>query len=391
MNAGQRGVVTLTMSLIVLVLITLVVVAGSRTTLLEKKLTNNDNRSRQAFEAAEAGLAAAVDYLAGGRDRDGDGVLDGNVFDTTLDGIGDSDTADVGTGRVIVTPTDLSGGALATIQVVAQGFSDDSSATRTVSRIFQGLNPLPNMPDNPLTTRRATEVNGSATVINPEGRTTIWSGGDIDLGSNNSTHTEVPDATDPNYPSCMDTSRTCTTVSSSNKVTEGLDVIEQDANLGSLSSDDFFANYFGTSPEAYRSSLVTMETTPANANADVQLAVNEVIWIEGDVTFENNTTVGCSIVVTGSNVCPGANTRPSLVIVNGDATFNGTPHFYGVVFVIGNIGIKGNTTVYGALLAGGEFGNETGGSLDLTYDSSLLGAIQNSGPLGTVAGSWRDF
>lgn len=113
MAAGQRGVVTLTMSLIVLVLITLVVVAGSRTTLLEQKLTNNDNRSRQAFEAAEAGLAAAVDYLAGGRDRDGDGVLDGNVFDTTLDGIGDSDTADVGTGRVIATPTDLSGGALA--------------------------------------------------------------------------------------------------------------------------------------------------------------------------------------------------------------------------------------------------------------------------------------
>lgn len=387
----QKGAATLVATLAVLLLITLVVTYGSRSILLEQTIMNNEARSRQAFEAAEAGVAAAIDYMSGGRDRDSDGVLDPNIYDTDNDGIGDVDTATVGTGRVTVTPTDLSGGDLTRIEIVSQGFSDDSSATRTITRMLVALDPLSNAPENPLTTRGPTVITGAATVINPEGHSTIWSGGDIDLGSNNSTHTEVADATDPSYPSCMDTSRTCTTVSSSNKVTEGLDIIEQDASLKNLSASGLFENFFGLPPTLYRESMVTLDTTAATANTDVQLATNEVVWVEGDVAFDNNTTVGCTAVVTGSGVCSATDTKPSILIVNGDASFDGTPHLYGFVFVMGNVSVSGNTTVYGALMSAGDVSNSTSGSLEVTYDSSVLQGVRAIGPLGSSAGSWRDF
>jgi Tfp pilus assembly protein PilX len=387
----QKGAATLVATLAVLLLITLIGTYSSRSVFTEQKIMNNEARSRQAFEAAEAGLAAALTYMSNGRDRDADGVLDANVFDTTNDGIGDTNTGAVGTGRAIVTPTDLSGGSFNLIQVVSQGFSDDSTATRTITRIFAALNPLSNIPLNPLTTRGTTVINGSSTVVNPEGHTTIWSGRDVDLGSNNATHTEVPDATDPQYPTCMDTPRTCGTVSSSNKVIEGVDVIEQDSSLKNLSDSGFFENFLGMSPELYRQSMVTIDTVPANADVDVQLAANEVIWVEGDVTFDNNTTVGCTVVVTGSGVCAAANTKPSILIVNGDATFNGTPHVYGLVFVIGNMNVSGSTTIYGALMSAGELTNSTSGNLEIVYDSGILRQLRAIGPLASAAGSWRDF
>ncbi len=390
-GSRQRGAATLVATLSVLALTTLMVTYAARSILLEQKITNNDVRSRQAFEAAEAGLSAAVEYMSHGRDRNGDGILDANVFDTDGDGIGDVNTTAVGTGRVVVTTTDLSGGALTMMRIVSRGFSDDSTASRTITRSFSALDPLPNLPSNPLITRGSTVISGAATVINPEGHSTIWSGGDVDLGSNNATHTETADASDPAYPLCMDTARTCTTVSTSNKVSEGFDIIERDSSLEQLSPDEFFENFLGMPPETYRETMVTLETTGANADADVQLATNEIIWVEGDVTFDNNTTVGCAVVVTGANVCSAANTKPSILIVNGNATFMGTPHFYGLVFVIGSINVTGNSTVYGALMAGGTITNTTSGSLQITYDSSILGLLRMIGRLGSVSGSWRDF
>lgn len=387
----EWGVATLAISLTILVLVSLTTLYTSRTVLLEQKMSSNDVRAKQAFDTAEAGVAVAIEYLSKDPDRDANGLVD-NVFDTNNDSIGDSATAIVSpNNRVTVTATDLSGGAMTIIRVASQGFSDDFTATRTVTRTLSALDPLPNVPDNPLTTRGTVVVTGSATVINPEGHSTIWSGGNVDLGSNNSTHTEIADAADAGYPSCMDTSMSCGTVSTSNKVTVGLDVIEHDSSIANLSADEFFRNFFGMSPRAYRETMVTLDTAAAGADAAVQLASKEVIWVEGDAEFDSNTTVGCRSVVTGNQVCPAAVQAPSILIVNGSATFDGTPHFYGVVFVMGAINAGGNMTIYGALLAGDAINNQTGGSLDVTYHSDVLKATRGNGPLGSSSGSWRDF
>ena len=386
----QKGMATMFISLVLLVLITLVSLFTSRTVSLEQKVFSNDYRSRQAFGHAEAGLAAALAYFDEDPDVDEDGVIDA-VYDTDNDGVGDTNTAVVGTGSVTVNTIDLSGGAMTSFQVTATGLSDDASATRTVTQVLASLNPLPNAPGVPLITRNSVVINGSATVTNPEGHSTIWSGDDVDMGSNNSTATNVADFTDANYPTCMDTPLTCKTSSSSNKTSIGLDVIEHDSSLSNLPIEGFFENLFGMSPEAYRASRVSLETTAANAATDLALATNEVIWVEGDITLQKGITVGCKTVVTGSNVCPVGDQKPSIVIINGNATFNSSPHFYGLLYVTGSIDFSANSTFYGAVIAGGDIINQGGGSLDIIYHSGLLGSLTGIGPLASSSGSWRDF
>jgi hypothetical protein len=390
----QRGAASLVVSLIILALITMVTIYTSKSIITEQKITNNDYRAKQAFEAAEAGIGVAINYYSDDPDLNSDGVLDG-VFDSDNDGVGDSANSMVGTSnRVIVNATDLSGN-MTILRITSQGFSDDDTAMSTIVQVISTVNPLPNTPSNPFTTRSNVTITGAATIHNPEGHSTIWSGGDVDLGSNNATATEVADVTDPNYPGCMDYSKTetghCDVIQSSNKVTVGLDVIEHDSNLSNLDDSDFFENFFGMSLTNFHESMVTLETTGANADTDVQLATNEIIWVDGDTTFTNNTTVGCKAVVTGTNVCSNSNTKPSIMIIDGDVNIGGTFQFYGILYVTGSIVISGASTVYGAMVGGSTVTNQTGGSLNIWYDSNVLDAVKRNGPLGSSAGSWRDF
>ncbi len=380
----QRGAITLAISLSILVLSTLVIFNVSKAILMEQKITNNENRAALAFEAAEAGLTEAITVLQE------DASIDLTaVFDTNNDGTGDSNTMTVGTGRVTIAVTDLSGDRTS-LRIVAQGFSDDNTATRTITQTMTTINPLPNAPDNPVVTKGSIIISGSATVHNPEGHSTIWSGDDIDLGSNNSTSTEVPDASAAGYPACMDVPMSCSLVQSSSRLLASVDIIENDTSLGTLSDAEFFENFFGLDATTYRSSMVTLETVPASANAAVHLATHEVIWIEGNHTF-SGVTIGCTSAVTGNNVCPNANTKPSIVIVNGNATFSGNPHIYGILYVTGDVTAGGNTTVHGALVIGGSATSNTGGSLDIWYNSSILAGTSLAGASTGSAGTWKDF
>ena len=401
----QRGALTLAVSLAILMLSTLVTFNVSKAILMEQKITNNDTRAKMAFEAAEAGIIAALDYIENDPNRVAGantygaantpcglpaGSLMDCVVDTNADGLGDTNIASVGSATVTVTLTDLSTN-LTNIRIVATGQSDDRTATRQITQTIMTINPLPNAPDNPVITRGSMIIGGSATVHNQEGHSTIWTGSEIDMGSNNSTATEVPDVGDtPSYPTCMDTPGLCTLVQASDNSVKGLDVIENDTSLSALSDVEFFENFFGINPTTYRSSMVTLETDTANANTDVDLAAHEVVWVEGDAAF-TGVTVGCTTSVTGSNVCAAANTKPSIVIVNGNASFSGGSQFYGILFVMGNVNISGNTTIRGALVTAGDAESSTGGSFDVWYNSSILGGTSLAGATTGSAGTWKDF
>ncbi|HEX5764541.1 MAG TPA: hypothetical protein VFY27_03180, partial [Woeseiaceae bacterium] len=352
-------------------------------------------RSRQAFEAAESGLTAAVSYLgsAGGADKDSDGVVD-PVFDTDADGIGDASSITFADNSSV---TVTLAGAFPSFTMQSVGVSDDLTATRTVRSLAATVDTLPNAPDNPLTTRGSVVINGSATVHNPEGHSTIWSGNDVELGANNSTSTNIADPTDPDYPSCMDTSMSCDTTRSSSKVAIGLDVIEHDSSLGNLTPAQMFQNFFGTSMENYRASRVSLEVMAANANnlasnsasPGMDLGAGEVIWVEGDASI-SKVTVGCEVPVTGSNVCPGASVNPSIVIVNGNLETSGTPHFYGLLYIIGDMNMSSSTSIMGAAIVSGET-SSTSGSLDVWYNSDVLNNVRDNGPLAGAPGSWQDW
>ncbi|HEY0964048.1 MAG TPA: PilX N-terminal domain-containing pilus assembly protein [Pseudomonadales bacterium] len=385
----QRGVLTLVVALSILVLSTLVTFSVAKAILMEQKISNNEQRAKQAFEAAEAGMLAAMDYINNDPDANDDAAID-PVFDTNGDGVGDTNTATIGTGSVVITTADLSGGDMTSVEITALGYSDDRSARRTITQTLVTINPLPNAPQNPVVTRGSIIIGGSATVHNPEGHSTIWSGGDVDLGSNNSTKTEVPDVSDPTYPGCMDVPMTCDLAASSSRNLASVDVIENDSSLGALSQNDFFRNFFGVDPATYKASMVTVDTTPADFNTDADRATYEVIWVEGDTVIQG-TTIGCTTNVTGNNVCPTANQRPSIVIINGNASFTGTPHVYGILFVSGNLSMSGNATVHGAVVAAGTATSSTGGSLDVWFNGDILADVSKAGNSTGSAGTWKDF
>ena len=382
---GQKGAITLAVSLAILTLSTLVVFGVSRAILMEQRITNNQNRSTLAFEIAEAGMMQAMEIL--GEDRTIDLTA---IFDTNADGVGDTNSIALGTGTVTVTATDLTGD-LTRVGILSRGFSDDGSANRTISQTLETLEPVPTFPGSPVTSKGGVVISGSATVHNPEGHSTIWSGANIDLGSNNSTSTEVPDATAvPSYPGCMDTPMTCSLVQASSRLLTGVDIIESDSSLGNLTDAEFFEFVFGITPNEFRNSMVTIETVPAMANTVANLSTFDVIWIEGSHTF-SGITAGCEVAVTGSNVCPAANTKPSIIIVNGNATFTGGPHFYGILYVVGNVVVGGNTTVHGAIVINGTTTSTTGGSLDVWYNSNILNRTTLAGPTTGSVGTWKDF
>ncbi|HEX7060835.1 MAG TPA: pilus assembly PilX N-terminal domain-containing protein [Woeseiaceae bacterium] len=390
----QTGSATLVMSLVLLVLMTMVAVYTGRTVLLEEKIAGNDFRARQAFEAAESGLSTAVAYMASGYDKDNDGNAD-PVIDTDDDGIGDVNALTFSdNSSVTVTVT----GAFPAFALQSVGVSDDLTATRTVRTRMSTVDVLPNAPDNPLTARGSVAIDGSATIHNPEGHSTIWSGGDVDLGANNSTATEVADPTDSNYPTCMDTPMTCSLTPSSSKIAVGLDVVEHDASLANLTAEQMFYNFFGTTMDIFRDSRVTREVAPADANnlasastPGINLGVGEVIWVEGDTVLSNSVTVGCSVALSGSATCPSASVNPTVLIINGDLTTSGTPNFYGLVYVTGHMEMSSNTTVTGALIVAGDTVNHGGGSLDAWYNSAVLNQVRDNGPLAGAPGSWQDW
>jgi len=391
----QKGAATIAMAIILLILISVAVFTVNGSIVRETKVINSGMRSQHAFEAAEAGLAAAADYFKDDWDRDNDENIDA-VYDTDGDGIGDTNSAVVGTGRVEITTEDVSSGILKMIRVTSQGFSDDSTATRTVSQIVTKPDPTPNLPDNPLTARISIDVDGSATVRNPEGNTNIWSGGEADIFSNNSVATQIADPQDPDYPNCMETPLTCDTIPSSNQLSAGSDILAKDARLLNSSEDDLFLYYFGLPKSVYRDYAVTLDTTGATANSDTQYATEQIIWIDGDVNLENTTTIGCSVNVTAGSPCPDSPLRTSILIIDGNATISGATIF-GMVYVTGNAYIADSTDIHGALVVGNNLivqetsTTGTSGSLDLVYNSDVLRSARRSGNMLPIAGSWKDF
>ena len=393
----QEGVITIVLAIVLLILTSLVAVYTGGAILFERKIAANEFRSSQAFEAAESGMSTALAYIGarGGADKDRDGAID-PVFDTDGDGIGNVSSDNYGDGSsVTVTVT----GAFPNFDIAAVGVSDDRTATRTVRTIGTTADGLPNTPDNPVTARGEIIINGSATVHNPEGASTIWSGDNVDLGSNNATATNIADPNDAGYPSCMDYSMTCGTTRSSTKVALGLDVIDNDSSLANLTSAQMFENFFGTSMANYRDSRVTLDVLAANANnlatdeaaPGIHLAAGEIIWVEGDTSLDSVTTVGCTRPVTGAGTCAAADLDPSITVINGNLTTSGTPTFFGILYVVGNVVLGGNNTVHGALIIGGEAQSSTGGSLDIWYNSDVLNASRDNGPLTGGPGSWRDW
>ena len=374
----QQGAATLIVALILLVAMTIVTIFAARSAVMEQKIYANELRAKQAFEAAEAGLEFGIAYLltTGGADKDDNTVID------TIPGFTFADTGS----EYQVIFTDNSAGKFIDILVTSTGLSDDDSARALIAQRVAIIPAIPEVPGNPLISKGAVSINGAAEIINPEGNATIWTGDPSVTFSGASGKTQIPDPSDPTQ-----------LIDSSDSNGLGPDVIAADTQLSSMTDAEFFEAFMGTDTNSYKNAGSVREVPAGDAGnayngspAGIDLAREEILWVDGSPNLGGNVTVGCTITVTGGNVCPSANTKPVVLVIDGTLLGNGTVKVYGLVYITGDFDGSGNLEVTGAVIMEGDV---TGtGSLNVTYDSSVL---QDAGKIplsaGSLAGSWHDF
>lgn len=165
LKGAQRGMATLVFSVIVLLLVTFASLYTAKTVITETKITNNETRSRHAFEAAESGINETFSLLkAKNRPCKSGGVFGGSLGNTNFYVVKDNAVSAIvstdwasqtgHTGFVEVTVKDFTCDGVVqtspTMVLEAIGWSDDKSASRTITVLADQADAMRNTPENPL-------------------------------------------------------------------------------------------------------------------------------------------------------------------------------------------------------------------------------------------------
>ena len=163
-------------------------------------------------------------------------------------------------------------------------------------------------------------------------------------------------------------------------------VIGNDLALAALSTDAFFATYFGLDKAGWKNqpSVARIDCSSGCASALTAAIAsagnNPMVWVEGDLTLAGPLTLGSP-------------QRPLLLVVNGALRLDGAVLLHGLAYGR-SLGWNGSTgsgaAVRGALISEADYrGN---GAPELFYDTELLALLKgSSGSFVRVSGSWRDF
>lgn len=416
----QRGLGALFTSVILLFLASVFMIAVSRSLLLEQRMSANEVRSKQAFEAAQAGLDAAMNYLQSSpraSDQNNDGVADdvaavalangttyryafcvpqmeGAAAPTTAyscpEAVGARpvcDYVDGVAGVADLLPGFTEADFFATPAIVSCGWSDDGLGRRIVQQsvgVIGGEDT--NGPSNPLTAKGSINVGGSATVVNYFNNLNIWSGGAIDntgasartFVRNPATELPPPGTAPPTgntlFNNCNNTVDSTYTCTSKTAGVEMFDVIDRDPTLSNLSTDEMFRNTFGMTKTDYAN---TAQVNISGADiANLDRSGGQSVYIDGSVSLSGTY---------------GSRDKPVKMVINGNLDATGGPTIFGIVYVTGNIsGGGGNVQINGAAVT--EQAVSVNGSLTVIYDPTIVRrAGEQVGRPGLIPGTWRDW
>jgi len=435
----QQGAATLFTAVILLVAITLVSLMTAKTVLQETKMTANSYRTAQAAQAANAAMDYAISYFksggldqlvnatgAAGTDANVDYVWDANIPTTNACQIAaaanttafpmtltvantqstfarfyfvNTPTYNAATANIVnlcdSNPSSFSATDMSQALVVAQGWSDDCSAMRTISQCVTTASLFGaggNGPEQPFVSQASVGVAGNAKIINRYSNTSIWSGNDFNVsGASMATYLRPSDTTISDYTKdeLMSNDEDVDTQQVSGRnAGAGIDIITGDPTLANKTPTDFFNMFFdpynafaGTAKEKIKN-LAIDGGQMLTGGTDDPNGLSGLIWMDGDTRVNAQTVIGTI-------------DAPAVLIVDGDFDMTGG-QVNGVVYIVGDLKIAGNPIVRGSVVS--ESGTSTGaGTLDLVfvpfsangagkgYDSSSVGIAT------VVNGSWRDW
>lgn len=397
----QRGAATLLTAMIILIGITLITLTTSKTVLVETQMTADNYRVTQAVAAANYAMDYGVNYFDnGGFDQNNDTVMDYIAAGTTpnIPNLSSADGSQTTFGQLTLnnaagtrcvaagsTP-DMKNG-----MITAQGFSDDTLATRTITQCVGPINVLQDGgPKQPLVSQGNIGLTGNARIINRYTNTTVWAGGKTKIGSSSAMETYIKDPASGTLTQAQlidaDDDNNTQLVSNRN-LGNGLDIIDDDPSLGSLVGLEFFKNFFAVDS---RAQLKALAGTQSYTSISEALGKSGLIWVEGNQSMNGGTI--------------GSIAKPAIIVINGDFTLAGTATIYGILYVTGTYTVHGTPTVIGGnIVEGTNLGPpETpatppivngNGTLSLVYWPIFSTSSDDPIPglTAVISGSWRDW
>lgn len=432
----QQGVASLLTAVILLVCITLVALFTSKTVLMDTKITADNARTAQATAAAQAAMDQAVAYaISGTINQFVNGTTSPFTVTTTAIDAAHPDTrvdyesnhpmsitltsgsqttsaqfyfdntpgnrCDCAAGNCFPTTTPPMDKAL----IVATGFSDDGSATRTISQCVGSFNILNLDPHTggagvpaPLVTASAMTAHGNGTLINRFTQSNLWTGDPnyTIAGQTMGTYLRASDTDISDFslaqlisdvPSscsalnCVTDSQPAsafTKLGSNSKSGNGADVIVGDNSLSKLTFEDIFS----------------MSLAQVKA-----MAQSEGKYYTGSVPSNAS---GVIVISSSANLPAtlGDDNNPVIVIAEGNYRASGVT-IKGFLYAEGTLDLSGGSlNIIGSVIAKNEAtGN---GALSVTYRPMGGNQVDNSGKKvgydlekfvkkGVVSGSWRDW
>jgi Tfp pilus assembly protein PilX len=363
-STRQKGAVTLFMTIILLVLSTLIVIYAARFGITQGQMISNLNRSTQAFEAADAGIEYAINYL-----QQNNAAILANPVSGFIPSYSDSNTTNVvlaNNSRYTFTYANPVANNYNLIEITSTGTSDDNTATRVLKQRVQFGSSLVSAPNVPVTTKGSLSLGGSSTITNTYTNSTVQAGSTVSINGAGKT--------------------VLSSGISSTVVITRSDVSQNVSSISTQSQPDFFATYFGVSADTIKNTATNYFSNSTNTNYSSSLngLQGKSIWIDqtgGSAIINGNTTIGSP-------------TNPVLLIVNGNLDLAGTLTIYGFIYVNGTTttDILGTVNITGAVISTGNL--SISGNTSTVYNPDTLRNLQNQSSMryyAKVAGSWRDF
>ncbi len=159
-----------------------------------------------------------------------------------------------------------------------------------------------------------------------------------------------------------------------------------DTALAALSTDRFFASYFGVDKATWRSQVAVTRIACGGSDCGRALAAavaaasdNALIWVDGDLTLNGPLTLGSP-------------QRPVLIVASGAAHVDGALALSGVIYsaTMRWDGAGSSALVRGAVIVEGD--HQGHAAPEIVYDSAVIAVLSRRlGSFARVSGSWRDF
>lgn len=421
----QRGVGTLTVSLILLFCMTLVAFSTSNSLLFEQKTSANQLRSTRAFEAAEAGIEWATAML-----NDGRSINTSCAAVTTSGAISFQKTYLPYTAAAGFTPSATRSGCSMSVASGVPVFSCSCPAAGTAPNLTSSTDPTFTVQFQAVntTTVPGGTADAGSVLITAYGCTAadsrcvpgssassdafqqlsvilkfksllpiapgsaITTGGDFILGSSSVSIANTDAGTNGTLVNsggvcCGPHDFHATTTLPGTPVENSM--ITGDTSLSALSSsqDGMFQSFFGTTVAQYKANPKTTVLTAADCGNNCAAAFNAAYT--GGARFfylEADLEVHSGII--------GSATEPVTIATSADIRFNGGTDVWGLIYGDSDnwtpTGLGGGI-LHGAVVTRNDF-SSSNGSATFIYDPDVLKKLQEgTGAILRVPGSWKDF